>query len=110
MINHLVGFHGVNHNVTLVISGTSHISGVEQISGATIVQPTLPIALANSLSSYIFNSDIPKQLLLRWIIVHSIAFHRVTAPEFRALLMYLCAVVDVTSLSLLIVLKLIKIK
>ena len=110
MINHLVRFHGFNRDGTMAISDTSHISRVEQASGTTIVQSTLPIALANSLPSYIFNSNIFKQLLLGWIIVHNIAFHRVTAPEFRALLMYLCAVVGVTSLSLLIVLKLIKIK
>ena len=110
MINHLVRFHGFNRDGTMAISDPSQISRVGQAFSTTIIQSTLLIALANSLPSYIFNSDIFKQLLLWWINVHNITFHRVTAPEFQALLMYLCAVVGFIFLSLLIVLRLIKIK
>jgi len=96
MINHLVRFHGFNRDGTMAVSNPNQISGIGRTPGLSTVQSTLPIALANSLPTYIFNSDIFKQLLLRWIIVHNIAFHRITAPEFRALLMYLCAVVCFT--------------
>lgn len=97
MINHLVRFHGFNRDGTTAVSDPNHVLGVGKTSGIPTVQSTLPIALANSLPTYVFNGDIFKQLLLRWIIVHNIAFHRITAPEFRALLMYLCAVVCITS-------------
>jgi len=106
MINHLVRFHGFNRDGTMSTSDQNNISEDRQTSGTTIVQSTIPIALANSLPSYVFNSDIFKQLLLQWIIVHNIAFHRITAPEFRALLMYLCAVVGIIFLELPIVLRL----
>ena len=106
MINHLVCFHGFNRDGTIATSDPNNISGERQTSGTTIVQSTIPITLANSLPSYVFNSNIFKQLLLRWIIVHNIAFHCITAPEFSALLMYLCAVGGIIFLELLIVLRL----
>ena len=97
MINHLVRFHGFNRDGTVAISEQHSITGVGKIPGTPTVQSTLPITLANSLPTYVFNANIFKQLLLQWIIVHNIAFYRITSPEFRALLMYLCAVVCINT-------------
>ena len=97
MINRLVRFHGFNHDGTVMISEQHSITRVAKISGTPIVQSTLPIALANRLPTYVFNADIFKQVLSRWIIVHNIAFYHITAPEFRALLMYLYAVVCINT-------------
>lgn len=81
MINHMVAKHGFNRDGSL--------SEKLPTTGSQLV-----LAFGNTMPMLYFNNTVFQQLLLRWIIVYNIPYWRVIAPEFRAILMYLCAAVS----------------
>ena len=51
-------------------------------------------AFGNAIPKIVFNKDIFRLLLLRWIIANNISFSLVNDNTFRTLLTYLCACVS----------------
>ena len=51
-------------------------------------------AFGNALPRIVFNKEIFRLLLLRWIIINNISFRQVNDNAFRTLLTYLCACVS----------------
>ena len=87
-IQHLVKVHGFYENGEPV--------PVIQDNESTPIHPRiLQQSLTNSIPRLIFNSDVFKHLLLRWIITNNISFHQAVSPVLRILFMYLCTVVSI---------------
>lgn len=50
--------------------------------------------LTSKIPQHIFNADVFKHLLIRWIIINNITFNQAVSPVLKFLLMYLWTVVN----------------
>lgn len=88
-INHLVKFHGFHQNGQLRTDPNNSSNTQNQL-----LLPPSSSSSINTPQKIIFNSDVFKQLYLRWIITNNISFQQAISPTLRYLLMYLSAVVS----------------
>jgi hypothetical protein len=70
-----------------------HITKEDQ-EGSSFAVNRIETAFGNTTAKIVFNKDVFRLLLLRWIIVNNISFRQVQDNAFRALLSYLCSCVS----------------
>lgn len=86
MIDHLRLAHGITKD-----NPEGNRSGNQSMGSST---SRIEEAFGNTPIRVIFNKDIFRLLLLRWIIMNNISFRQVEDESFCTLLVYLCACVS----------------